>query len=903
MARRSNSLFLGAEYLNIEGRSIKHPGLLKVYANPNINKITDKPIDLLGIDIETEATTGELRLLGFWDGQEYRYVTSGFLDMLYMLVKKCKHRELTIAHWNRLDPFIMFKQFLSLLPDSDIQTAMERYGHISGEYDNKLKQWKISPVVMVTMPDGNQFGIAQAIRSSIQFFYNAPDETPNKVWAYDIAQLFENGLEKEATERLGYYSKVDKSAHIVDWKRFASDATYRNDIVLKSNEYDARAVYDLGYAIQKDFYNAFGFYARTLISQGSLARAATVADLYNTYSPTITNKTELDEKIATEINSIGIMSYLDEWADTIGDDLTKDLYCLLTESYSGGYIEAIRYGYTDSAWYADIASAYPGVIQHLYDLRGAVITHGFGEPPHTEHSYVFIRGTVHIPANLQFNPITVKHPIFRETNIRASGEYKASYTIEERDYIINNGGSFTDESWYHIQTTGNLSPLAKVCVNFVELRKKFKAMKSSSQYMAKIASNSLYGILYEAVPMYSETVDEKEIIVKHENEFKPLLKRYLKSLDLTSVKSDLIYVYGKEGYRKVWQRWHKHGGQSIDSVVNELIDNGCPIHATTTAEMVQEIEHIYTYESIEKIPYEVVNVQTDGYRAGEFWNPLYASIITARTRVLMAKAATAIEKNKGNVIIMMTDSILWNGRFEDMPNDLWREKKTLGYFEKPAQVHDIVALGSGRYGFTDEDGDKTAKRRGLNASEIQDENGIPLDSFDWMSALKIMAVTNKEKIDIKVRTLVSPGMVLGSHEWSWKDMGRVVEQNREVDAIVGRSKRWMQDDAVKNPKRLATELVDTTSIVISEGMVYDKEGIVDLTLPQLRKLTLAQPLTSRAEHKQTQTNERQSKHYGANKERYKRVYDDLRLQGFSREQAKTMCRWSEERLKAVPLPA
>lgn len=48
---------------------------------------------------------------------------------------------------------------------------------------------------------------------------------------------------------------------------------------------DARAAYDLGMLIQEEFFTAFKHYPANLISQGSLARSAIVATIYNKYLP------------------------------------------------------------------------------------------------------------------------------------------------------------------------------------------------------------------------------------------------------------------------------------------------------------------------------------------------------------------------------------------------------------------------------------------------------------------------------------------------------------------------------------------------------------------------------------------------------------------------------------------
>ena len=44
MARRTNELFIGRNFLNVDGRSIKHHALIKEFANVNVNKISDTKI-------------------------------------------------------------------------------------------------------------------------------------------------------------------------------------------------------------------------------------------------------------------------------------------------------------------------------------------------------------------------------------------------------------------------------------------------------------------------------------------------------------------------------------------------------------------------------------------------------------------------------------------------------------------------------------------------------------------------------------------------------------------------------------------------------------------------------------------------------------------------------------------
>lgn len=806
MARRENELFIGADKLTLEGRYLKHPALISYYANVNINKTTDAPIDPIGIDIETNHLTGEMKLLGLWDGEKYTYYTDNFISVIYSLLRDCSWSGKSLVYWNKLDPFVIFKQFLLLLTDEGQERAINRWGKIGGVWDREAGVWKVAPIVSVRI-GGRHFGIKNVIRSSIQFFmYNEADPYLNTIWAYDIAQLYQNGLESEMLRRrdlFPYYSKVDKSAHLVDWDRFETNHLYRNEIVLRSNELDARAVYDLALHIQEMFYDAFGHYARTLVSTGSLARASIVAVLHNKYAEEFPEQPKKAARlVADDIKSIGFINYYDRWAEMLGGDHLKNLYCLVMEAYSGGYIEAIRYGYADTAYYADIASAYPAIIAQLYDLRGSKITAGTGEPPRKPHSYVFIRGKVYVPLHINYNPITVKHPYkpLNSTNIRASGDYRASYTIEERDYMIEQGAEFSDEEWYCVETEGKPSPLADIVKYFLDLRTKLLAEGSSAQYVAKISANSLYGILFEAVDTYEEDI---------------------------------------------------HG------------------------------------------------VYKAGYRAGEFFNPLYASIITARTRIQIAKAAQVIEHNGGKPILLMTDSVFWMGKKSALPDDMWREKKTLGFLEKPETIHDLVSLGAGRYSYLTAYKDIViSKNRGMNVVEFDDDGTAQQGVFNWLDGLAIAARTKSTSITAKVRKLVSVGTLKTDSKYTVKDIGRVVEETMNIDILTGLTKRIL-DEELDDPADLSKRMINTRTIVLSANM-YGDGNEVDQTLPTLRAEIMKMTVHTSEQKDKKNRRKATAKHLRVNKidinATLKKKYNALKKYGYNAAERKKMAQWSNEKI-------
>jgi hypothetical protein len=918
VAKRINELFIGKDFLNIEGRTIKHPALIKVYASANINKTRTEPLSFMGLDLETNHITAELKLLGWWNGTDYAYYTDNFLSVFMAYLKYIYEADKCIAYWNKLDPFVIYKQFLNKLPQPEQDESLNRYGKISGEWDTKNARWMIPPVIEVIDDyTSKRFGIKQVIRSSLQFFYyNEGDEKPKEVWAYDIAQLYEYALEREclgpededengnklgtySNARLSYYTKLGEEYHKIDWERFNTDKDFHKG-VLFSNQLDARAVYDLANNINDEFKRAFGYYPKTLISTGSIARSAIVATLMNKYSKIYDNEKELKSKVKADTKAIGFLNFYDE---NIKFDGLRDLYALCCEAYSGGYIEAIRYGVTNEAYYADIASAYPAFIKQLYDLRGATITSGTGEPPHIENSYCFIRGTVDIPAKVNFHPITVKHPVNKDTNIRAVGRYIASYTLEERDFLIEQGAKFKNETWYNIKTSGALSPLAQVATDFIDLRTELRKQNDTAQYMAKIAVNSIYGVLFEAVDTYERTHKEVVLDSFKINDYSKALSAYKKGINLSNVKSDLKYLFDTD-YKKVMAMWHNPKCQMYpDTVKMKLSDIGIHLDSEHPADIIKEIDSLYrgekttTYENKKYID----AVERSGYRAGEFFNPLYAAIITSRTRLLIAKNATAIEKRGGKVILIMTDSIFWTGKPDMINADDVRELKTVGYFEKPTKVRDLVCLGSGRYSFKDEKGDHiTSKNRGLNAIDFHNPNGVILDDFNWMNALKIARHTKSNLIEIKVRTLISVGMILNNKQLTYHDLGRVIEDIREVDLIVGKTKRFF-DGKLKDPDVLANGLVNTYPIDLDYG-IFGEPELNDQTLPQLRAEMMKYEVMSLKDKKKASNRKSQAKYQKQDHVKYKNnsdlklKYQQLKDKGYTAPEARRMSKWSMDKI-------
>jgi len=86
-----------------------------------------------------------------------------------------------------------------------------------------------------------------------------------------------------------------------------------------------------------------------------------------------------------------------------------------------------------------------------------------------------------------------------------------------------------------------------------------------------------------------------------------------------------------------------------------------------------------------------------GYTAGDRFNLLYGALITARTRVQIAEACMFIEHNGGVPIMVMTDSIYWQGTIDQLPMSLFAPIKTAGFFEPAIQLDEFYLLKTGQY--------------------------------------------------------------------------------------------------------------------------------------------------------------------------------------------------------------
>jgi hypothetical protein len=192
--------------------------------------------------------------------------------------------------------------------------------------------------------------------------------------------------------------------------------------------------------------------------------------------------------------------------------------------------------------------------------------------------------------------------------------------------------------------------------------------------------------------------------------------------------------------------------------------------------------------SLYGIKYELTDIYEEkeekiewvGLRAGDYFNPVLASYITATIRTYLSEVSYNIILNGGEVFLNMTDSIIYNG---NVTLDVFSKNKVLGKFEEPTSIENVIILGAGRYEYKEEFKEKyKIKNRGFSVNvkdkafyKNLDLNGkIVLDHRTFVTSFK--ATTNKYSFE-QMGYLIDDNYVINPFNLGGK---RVVE-NYDVD--------------------------------------------------------------------------------------------------------------------------
>lgn len=483
---------------------IIHPLLIRSYRMPTF-KFSETPLNIIGLDVETEHTTGMPMLFGFSYPSEkhsegtYRSQYKPTVQSLFETVREiCDHKKgYNLVTWGNLDIQVLLRLFN---PTQEERQRISRgmggriiRGEIVGQPPIlryvKIRQRKAEiPFYVAHYIPGRslKLGYVEAGREYI-------------IWVFNASQFFPKRIADSARGYGMKWKDFPTDTHLIDWKRYSADADFRTR-VNASNEQDARTVRELVGKLQDVFYHTFECYPTLLVSTGSLTDAAV-------------SKMLSSSKEEYQSNS-GKWLRENVWRNHASEETCSLLDVLTAESYSAGYVDQYSVGFFDIAYSADISSAYPHKIRALPDLRYSIIRSGSGN---VEAAYkqaiqdgldveeIFIRGTVTIPESLRYHPITIKK--MQRTNYRAIGTFVASYLWSEREYCVSHGATFVDADWVLLGLIKRLpAPIASVSIRFGELRdslrKRMKGLDNSSpewillnnqQLLVKVVDNSIYG--------------------------------------------------------------------------------------------------------------------------------------------------------------------------------------------------------------------------------------------------------------------------------------------------------------------------------------------------------------------------------------------------------------------------
>lgn len=281
------------------------------------------------------------------------------------------------------------------------------------------------------------------------------------------------------------------------------------------------------------------------------------------------------------------------------------------------------------------------------------------------------------------------------------------------------------------------------------------------------------------------------VLTKFEYQF---VLENLNKIDIEYI--DYYYITSDKGYLifrpiidllfKLRLEYKSEGKKSSESLVKTIINS---LYGIT-----YELNELYDN-----------NLETIGYKSGDFFNPIIASHITAGTRTAIANMNNKILDRGGNILLNMTDSIIYQNC--DI-TDLTEETKILGKFERPEIIENVLILGSGRYeymsnlkykfrtrGFTAKTSNKSFYK-GILANKGQVENQTFITLFK-------STTYNKDK----------------DYHYTYKDIGRIEEDSYNIDPFnLGGKRDIVKDDLQVD---LSVNMITTKQIYLDKFLFME----------------------------------------------------------------------------------
>lgn len=274
------------------------------------------------------------------------------------------------------------------------------------------------------------------------------------------------------------------------------------------------------------------------------------------------------------------------------------------------------------------------------------------------------------------------------------------------------------------------------------------------------------------------------IITKPEFDY---IKRYEKKYNITIKVHDYIAIKHRNKYMfkhlikdlfKKRLQYDKENNKALANLIKLIINS---LYGIT-----YELTPIYEIND--------KDIEKTGLRAGDFFNPIFASYITAKTRCLLSDASMNIIENGGKIYLHMTDSIIFDGQLD---KKYYREEKTLGYFERPEKINDVIILGAGRYEYRKND-KYVIKNRGFH---IEDRTESFYSKFNL-----------NEEFDIKTQDFVT-FFKSTLNKYNINELGHIKERTYNIDPFNLGGKRLINEEEKKKTD-LRKSFINTYPIYI-----------------------------------------------------------------------------------------
>ena len=309
-----------------------------------------------------------------------------------------------------------------------------------------------------------------------------------------------------------------------------------------------------------------------------------------------------------------------------------------------------------------------------------------------------------------------------------------------------------------------------------------------------------------------------DIIIDNENFIHPVIVKnpinntnispygYIENVIITKIEYDYLIKNGIEVIVKDYYGVeHIEGVYPYKNLVNYLFNSRIMYSETniSVSEMFKTIiNSLYgiTFELTDVYKENEGDIYWEGYRAGDFFNPVIASYITAFTRTYISEVSYNIIQNGGEVYLNMTDSIIFNG---DITLDVFSKEKTLGKFEIPTEIKDVIILGAGRYEYKEDFTNKyVIKNRGFSVERKDKSFYSDYDISD--------------KFTIKTREFVS-SFKATTKKYSFREMGHLLESDYDINPFNLGGKRVVVNYNVD----LNKEYTRTRPVKLEKGVIIN----------------------------------------------------------------------------------